>query len=165
MVRYASTPRLPPAHPMRMPSVRTRFCHLPFRALLDLDRALEVCSVFDDDLRRRQISVHRTVLLDLDLAFPTDITLHASYTITSPAMMSAVNFAVAPTVSFRSLIWTRPLTVPSMSRSSLPEISPFKCSLNPSRDRSRSAVAPAGPVASLLVLVVPSQDGGAGFGG
>src|SRR5258707_12184616 len=49
-----------------------------FRALLDLDRALEVCSVFDDDLRRRQISIHRTVLLDLDLTCPTDITLHAS---------------------------------------------------------------------------------------
>src|SRR5258707_3397915 len=49
-----------------------------FRALLDLDRALEVCSVFDDDLRRRQISVHRTVLLDLDFALPMDITLHAS---------------------------------------------------------------------------------------
>src|SRR4029434_5357330 len=46
-----------------------------FGGVLDLDRALEVCSVFDDDLSRRQISVHRTVLLDLDLAFPTDITL------------------------------------------------------------------------------------------
>src|SRR5258707_7380159 len=48
-----------------------------FRALLDFDRPLEVCSVFDDDLRRRQISVHRTVLLDLDLALPMNITLHA----------------------------------------------------------------------------------------
>jgi hypothetical protein len=47
-------------------------------ALLDRDRALEVCSVFDDDLRRRQISVHRAVLLDLDLAFPMDIALHSS---------------------------------------------------------------------------------------
>src|SRR5258707_8952312 len=49
-----------------------------FRALLDLDRAFEVGSVFDDDLRRRQISVHRTVLLDLDLALSTDVTIHAS---------------------------------------------------------------------------------------
>src|SRR6266481_6907640 len=61
-----------------MPSARTGFSAFLFRALLDLDRALEVCSVFDDDLRRRQISVHRTVLLDLDLAFPMDITANAS---------------------------------------------------------------------------------------
>src|SRR5258708_1811964 len=46
------------------------------RALLDLDQPLEVCSVFNDDLRRRQISIHRTVLLDLDLTCPTHITLH-----------------------------------------------------------------------------------------
>jgi hypothetical protein len=55
------------------------------------------------------------------------------YTITSPAMMSAVNFAVAPTVTFRSSSWTSPSTVPSMYGSSLPEISPFTCKLDPSR--------------------------------
>jgi len=45
------------------------------------------------------------------LLFPRTLPFTLPYTITSPAMMSAVNFAVAPTVSFRSSRWTSPLTV------------------------------------------------------
>src|SRR5713101_6362634 len=40
------------------------------------------------------------------LPFPRTLPFTLPYTITSPAMMSAVNFAVAPTVSFRSSRWT-----------------------------------------------------------
>src|SRR5882762_1996115 len=50
---------------------------------------------------------------------------------------------VAPTVSFRSSSWTSPSTVPSMYRSSLPEISSLTCKLDPNR-----AVAPAGCITS-----------------
>ena len=62
-------------------------------------------------------------------------------------------------------IQTSPSTAPSMSRSSLPEISPFKCRLDPSRDGARAAVSPAGRITSLFILVVPSQDAEAGVGG
>src|SRR5271168_3089824 len=86
-------------------------------------------------------------------------------TTTSRAMMSAVTFAVAPTVSFRSSSWISPSTEPSISRSSLPEISPFTCRLDPSRAVARSAVAPNGRIASVLIAVVPSQVAGASFGG
>ena len=51
-------------------------------------------------------------------------------------------------------------TMQYLYRSSLPEISPFTCRLDPSR-----AVAPAGVITSLFILVVPSQDAEAGFGG
>src|SRR5216683_4412580 len=92
------------------------------------------------------------------LPFPRTLPFTLPYTITSPAMTSAVNFAVAPIVTFRSSSWTSPSTVPSMYRSSLPEISPFTYKLDPSR-----AVAPAGCITSLFILGVPSQDVGAGF--
>src|SRR5260370_29666846 len=48
-----------------------------FRALLDFDRPLKICSVFDHDLCCGQISVKRTFFLDLGL-LGTDVTLHAS---------------------------------------------------------------------------------------
>ena len=48
------------------------------------------------------------------LPFPWTLPFTLPYTTTSPAMTSAVNFAVAPTVSFRSSSWTSPSTVPSM---------------------------------------------------
>src|SRR5271167_1184251 len=79
--------------------------------------------------------------------------------------MSAVSLAVAPTVSLRSSSCTRPSTDPSISRSSLPEISPFTCRLGPSRAVARSAVAPNGLIASVLIAVVPSQVAAEGFGG
>jgi len=65
--------------------------------------------------------------------------------------MSAVTFAVAPTVSFPSPSWTAPSTVPSMCRSSSPEISPFTCRLDPSRAVARSAAAPVGGITSLFI--------------
>src|SRR5579872_1653986 len=80
-------------------------------------------------------------------------------------MISAVTLAVAPTVSFFSSSWTSPSTEPSMTRSSLPEISPLTCKLAPSRAVARSAVAPSGRIASVLIALVPSQVAGAGFGG
>src|SRR5262249_31214819 len=78
-------------------------------------------------------------------------------------MMSAVSFAVAPTISFRSSSWISPSTEPSISRSSLPEISPLIWRLGPSRAVARSAVAPIGRRASVLIVFVPSQVAGAGF--
>src|SRR5271157_293189 len=80
-------------------------------------------------------------------------------------MISAVNLAVAPTVSLRSSSCTRPSTDPSINRSSFPVISPFICRLGPSRAVARSAVAPIGRIASVLMAVVPSQDAADGFGG
>ena len=47
-----------------------------FRALLDLDRAFEVRSVFDHDLHRGQISIHRTVFLYLDPTVRVYVSLH-----------------------------------------------------------------------------------------
>src|ERR1700680_2005511 len=83
--------------------------------------------------------------------------------------MSAVTLALAPIVSFRSSSVISPSTVPSISRSSLPEISPLTCKLEPSRAPVpvRSPVFPSGRIASVPVamLVVPSQAAGAGFGG
>src|SRR5215475_9160534 len=80
-------------------------------------------------------------------------------------MMSAVSLAVAPTVSLRSSSWTRPSTEPSIRRSSLPEISPLMCKLGPSRAVERSAVAPIGRIASVLIGLFPSQDVAAGVEG
>src|ERR1700739_194307 len=80
-------------------------------------------------------------------------------------MTSAVTLAVAPTVSLRSSSCTKPSTDPSITKSSLPEISPFTCRLGPSRAVDRSAVAPKGRIASVLIAVVPSQVAAAGFGG
>src|SRR5215469_14591010 len=79
-------------------------------------------------------------------------------TTTSRAMISAVSFAVAPTVSLRSSSCTSPSTEPSRSRSSLPEISPLMWRLGPRRAVARSAVAPKGRIASVLIAVVPSQE-------
>src|SRR3984893_18759134 len=83
--------------------------------------------------------------------------------------MSAVTLALAPTVNFRSSSVISPSTVPSISRSSLPEISPLTCRLEPSRAPVpvRSPVFPSGRIASepVAILVVPSQAAGAGFGG
>src|SRR3981189_3198710 len=83
--------------------------------------------------------------------------------------MSAVTLALAPTVNFRSSSVISPSTVPSISRSSLPEISPLTCSLEPSRPPVpvRSPVFPSGRIASepVAIFVVPSQAAGAGFGG
>src|SRR5271165_5868836 len=79
--------------------------------------------------------------------------------------MSAVSLAVAPTVSLRSSSCTRPSTDPSIIRSSLPEISPFTCRLGPSRAVARSAVAPNGLIASVLIAVVPSKVAAEAFGG
>src|SRR6266436_4222259 len=73
------------------------------------------------------------------LLFARTIPFTFPHTTTSCAMMSAVTFAVAPTVSFPSPSWTAPSTIPSMCMSSLPEISPFTCRFDPSR-----AVAPSG---------------------
>src|SRR6516165_6052324 len=87
------------------------------------------------------------------------------YTTTSRAIISAVNLAVAPTVSLRSSSCTRPSTVPSIVRSSLPEISPLICRLGPSRAVARSAVAPNGRIASVLIAVVSSRIVAADFGG
>src|SRR5205823_11331978 len=86
------------------------------------------------------------------------------YTTTSRAIMSAVTFAVAPTVSLRSSSWINPSTEPSIRRSSLPVISPLTCRLDPSRAVARSPVAPSGRMASVLIAVVPSQVAGADFG-
>src|ERR1700686_393157 len=90
-------------------------------------------------------------------------------TTTSRAIISAVTLALAPTVSFRSSSVISPSTVPSISRSSLPEISPLTCRLEPSRAPVpvRSPVFPSGRIASVPVamLVVPSQAALAGFGG
>src|SRR5260370_41405019 len=52
-----------------------------------------------------------------------------------------------------------------MYRSSLPEISPFTCRLEPSRAITRSAVGPAGRIASLFILGVLSQNAGVTFVG
>src|ERR1700675_802398 len=83
--------------------------------------------------------------------------------------MSAVTLALAPTVSFRSSRVISPSTVPSISRSSLPEISPLTCRLEPSRAPVpvRSPVFPSGRIASVPVamFVVPSKVALAGFGG
>src|SRR5271169_6997910 len=79
--------------------------------------------------------------------------------------MSAVSLAVAPTVSLRSSSCTRPSTDPSINRSSFPEISPFTCRLGPSRAVARSAVAPNGLIASVLIAVAPSQVAAEVFGG
>src|SRR6516164_5435431 len=79
--------------------------------------------------------------------------------------MSAVTLAVAPTVSLRSSSCTNPSTDPSMTKSSLPEISPLTCRLGPKRAVERSAVAPIGRIASVLIAVVPSQVAAAGLGG
>src|SRR5229473_2477621 len=66
--------------------------------------------------------------------------------------MSAVSFAVVPTVSFRSSRWISPSTEPSISRSSVPVMSPFTCRLGPSRPVSWSAAASGGIVPSVLFL-------------
>src|SRR5208283_1579332 len=84
---------------------------------------------------------------------------------TSRAITSAVNLAEAPTVSLRSSSCTNPSTDPSITRSSLPEISPFTCRLGPSRAVARSGVAPNGRIASVLIAVVPSQVAATGLGG
>src|SRR5712692_7250091 len=66
--------------------------------------------------------------------------------------MSAVTFAVVPTVSLRSSSWMSPSTEPSIRRSSVPVISPFTCRLDPSHPDSRSAAASGGIIASVLFL-------------
>src|SRR5271163_3974767 len=76
------------------------------------------------------------------------------YTTTSRALMSAVSFAVFPTVSFRSSSWISPSTEPSISRSSVPMISPFTCRLDPSHPVAWSAVESNGRIASVLSLFV-----------
>ena len=86
------------------------------------------------------------------------------YTITSPAMMSAVNFAVAPTATSahrygRVLQVFRRCPDPRCPRFRL-----SKCRLDPSRDGARPAVPP-GRVTSSFILVGPSQNAGTGFGG
>src|SRR5580704_11537217 len=80
-------------------------------------------------------------------------------------MISAVTLAVAPTVSLRSSSWISPSTEPSISRSSLPEISPLTCRLGPRRAVARSEVAPIGRNASVLMVLVPSQVAAEDFGG
>src|SRR3989441_3406639 len=87
------------------------------------------------------------------------------YTTTSRAMISAVTFAEGPTVSFRSSRVISPSTDPSINRSSLPEISPFTCRLAPRRAVARSAVAPNGRIASVLIAGLSSQVAEAGFDG
>src|SRR6266404_2718291 len=63
------------------------------------------------------------------------------YTTTSRALMSAVSFAVAPTVNLRSSSWMSPSTEPSISRSSVPVMSPFTCRLDPSHPVASGAAA------------------------
>src|SRR5882724_6237481 len=74
------------------------------------------------------------------------------YTTTSRALMSAVTFAVGPTVSFRSSSWISPSAEPSISRSSVPEISPFTRRLDPSHPVSRSAPASNGLITSRRII-------------
>src|SRR5882762_11522322 len=71
-------------------------------------------------------------------------------------MMSAVTFAVGPTVSFRSSSWISPSTEPSISRSSVPEISPFTCRLDPSHPVMSGAAA-CGVSRFFLSHIGPSQ--------
>src|SRR5712664_805146 len=66
--------------------------------------------------------------------------------------MSAVTFAVGPTVSFRPSSWISPSTEPSISRSSVPEISPFTRRLDPSHPVSWSAPASNGLITSLGLI-------------
>src|SRR5258706_4406995 len=66
--------------------------------------------------------------------------------------MSAIPFAVAPTVSFRPSRWICPSTEPSISRSSVPEMSPFTRRLDPSHPESWSAAAANGPIASVGLI-------------
>src|ERR1700739_2366537 len=62
--------------------------------------------------------------------------------------MSAVTFAVGPTVSLRPSSWISPSTKPSISRSSVPEMSPFTRRLDPSHPVSRSAAKSTGLLTS-----------------
>src|SRR6266446_70245 len=80
--------------------------------------------------------------------------------------MSAVTLAVGPTVSLRPSSWISPSTKPSISRSSVPEISPFTRRLDPSHPVSRSAPASNGLVTSrgliasvLFLLHIESSHG------
>src|ERR1700722_7163195 len=83
--------------------------------------------------------------------------------------MSAVTLALAPTVNFRSSSVISPSTVPSISRSSLPEISPLTCKLEPSRAPVpvRSPVFPSVRIALLYVSLffVHSKVAVEGFDG
>src|SRR5712692_9022525 len=68
--------------------------------------------------------------------------------------MSAVSFPVVPTVSFRSSSWISPSTEPSISRSSVPKISPFTCRLDPTHPVAQSVVAFNGRIASVFFFSV-----------
>src|ERR1700674_2223600 len=68
--------------------------------------------------------------------------------------MSAVSFAFVPTVSFRPSSWISPSTEPSISRSSVPVMSPFPRRLDPSHPAARSAAASNGRTTSVLFLLV-----------
>src|ERR1700687_276241 len=66
--------------------------------------------------------------------------------------MSAITFAFDPTVSFRPSSWISPSTKPSISRSSVPEMSPFTRRLAPSHPVSWSAIVSTGFLVSAGLL-------------
>ena len=85
-------------------------------------------------------------------------------TTTSRATISAVTLALAPTVILPSLKLINPSALPSICKSSFPEISPFTCRLAPSRAPARSDKVVRGRTGSILVRV-SFQDDGTGFDG
>src|SRR5580704_7880910 len=78
--------------------------------------------------------------------------------------MSAVTFALAPTVSLRSSNCTKPSTLPSMCRSSLPVISPLTCRLPPSRAVPLLVVEGYVESKGAMVLASPEKDDALTFG-
>jgi hypothetical protein len=87
------------------------------------------------------------------------------YTTTSRATMSAVTFALAPTVSLRSSSWIRSFDAAVNVQVFVPEISPLTCRLDPSRAVPAGVVA-SGRMASVLIGLpsLMEQAGLAGFG-
>ncbi len=71
-----------------------------------------------------------------------DITLHASVHDHVASNDVGRQLCCSPDRNFRSSIWTSPSSIPSMSRSSLPEISPLKMQAR-SEPRRRKARCPS----------------------
>ena len=113
------------------------------RRAIDLDRAFEVRAVLNHDARGGQIADHRAILLDFDAVAGAQIALDAAVDDDfARHHVGGQLWRWRPPSACGLRAESDPSTLPSMCRSSLPEISPFTCKLAPSR-----AVEPGGVVA------------------
>src|SRR5271169_6004401 len=102
-------------------------------SLVNLDRALEISSVLDRNPRRGQIPHHRPVLLDLNSIARAQIALYVSVNHHLARNHIRCDLGASSHRQLAILQLTNPSTVPSISKSSFPVISPFTCRLEPSR--------------------------------